>query len=436
MSSMRARARPASGVRSLGSVAVALDPREEQDVHEQEEQRLAAGMHARRRRLPPPTCGSVALALGAALALALLAALLLGTEMDVWQQRKASRHFAEAATSPAGAAGASQLGGAADQAAAAQAVEAAQPTKPALRSDQSKQEAATEAERLVQQMQRHVAQHGPAGPFRPAGCRWRERRELAPCTGGCDPATVPKRGMAFGGFEAIWRCHGYEWWDEAQQVWTVDQPAACRLQSIGMDEWAAAIAQMKQGNASGLTRGHQFSTWAIQEAQPPDGSGTATVAPAGINSPPVQAPMPGLRSADIGTQVRCAPAYCVFRNLFYRGGRFYFVQDPASPTQLGFPWQLGRNRQGTTLSVADAAEFAASVQARVVPGETVLLDWVFFMHPTALGHWLEALMPLFRQVRGMDRAGIWQAIGGGHVAAVAQCCDFALLIALPTSGDQ
>ncbi|KAI7842197.1 hypothetical protein COHA_004110 [Chlorella ohadii] len=111
--------------------------------------------------------------------------------------------------------------------------------------------------------------------------------------------------------------------------------------------------------------------------------------------------MPGLRSADIGTQVRCAPAYCVFRNLFYRGGRFYFVQDPASPTQLGFPWQLGRNRQGTTLSVADAAEFAASVQARVVPGETVLLDWVFFMHPTALGHWLEALMPLFRQVRGV-----------------------------------
>lgn len=373
-------------MRSLGSVAVALNHRVDPDVDEQEGIG-AAGLQAR-RRLPPPTCRLVALALAASLVIALLAALLLGSELDGWrQQREANRHPAAAATAPISAAGGDQPGGAAEQAA---------PVYPD--SPQSKHEAAeAEALRLVQQMQQHVAQHGPAGSFWPAGCRWREQSKLAPRTGGCDPATVPQLGKAFGGFEAVWRCHGYEWWDEAQQAWTPEQPAACRLQAVGADEWSAATAQLRNGNASELVGGHRISTWALQDARQQDENATTTIAmPTGTSSPPARVSQPALLGADFGTQVRCAQAYCVFKNLFYRGGRFYFLQNPGSPTKLAFPWQLGRSRQGATLSVADAAEFAATVRARVVPGETVLLEWVFFMHPTALGHWLETLMPLFR----------------------------------------
>lgn len=46
--------------------------------------------------------------------------------------------------------------------------------------------------------------------------------------------------------------------------------------------------------------------------------------------------------------------------------------------------------------MASVADFAASVRARVVPGETAALDFPFWMHSTALGHWLEAVLPLFR----------------------------------------
>ena len=406
-------------MRSLGSVAVACNHSSNPDVDEQEGQR-AAGLQAR-RRLPPPTCRLVALALAASLAIALLAALLLGTELDGWrQQREANRHPAMAAPPPISAAGGDQPGGAAEQAASVE------PDRP----ESKKAAAEAEAQRLVQQMQQHVAQHGPAGYFWPAGCRWREQSQLAPRTGGCDPATVPQLGKAFGGFEAVWRCHGYEWWHEAQQAWTPEQPAACRLQSVGAAEWAAAMAQLRNGNASELVGGHRISTWALQDARlqdenatttavmpigssgRPDENTTTTVAmPTGTSSQPASVAQPALLGADFGTQVRCAQAYCVFKNLFYRGGRFYFLQHPGSPTKLAFPWQLGRSRQGATLSVADAAEFAATVRARVVPGETVLLDWVFFMHPTALGHWLETLMPLFRRVWVLHGQGCGVRVG-------------------------
>lgn len=399
---MRARARPAGGVRYLGKVAVACCPTSDPGRDEPAEQQRAAGMQARQRRLPPPTRHFLWLVLAVSMAAALLAALLLGTEMDAWRfQREASRHPASAASQPTAAAEDAQQGSPVEHGAISEAQEAQTSSPSAAK--------AADAEQLVELMRQHVAQHGPAGSFWPAGCRWRERSERAPRTGGCDPATVPQRGAAFGGFEAVWRCHGYEWWSEAQGAWTSEQPAACRLQTVGVDVWAAAMAQLQQeGNASAQVGGQQISTWALQDAlqHEQQGSNKMAAAVAAAATPiNAQAPQSPHSSRGMGTQVRCAPAYCVFKNLFYRGGRFFFVQEPGSPTQLAFPWQLGRNRQGTTLSVADAAEFASAVQAGVVPGETVLLDWVFFMHPTALGHWLEALMPLFRRVPGRGGQG-------------------------------
>lgn len=64
------------------------------------------------------------------------------------------------------------------------------------------------------------------------------------------------------------------------------------------------------------------------------------------------------------------------------------MQPPAHPT--AGPQEI------TTLHVADAAAFAASVRWRAVPGDTLLFDYIYFTHPTAIGHWWEMVAPLYR----------------------------------------
>lgn len=289
-----------------------------------------------------------------------------------------------------------------------------------------------EAERLVREMERHVVEYGPAGSFWPAGCRWRaSTASPAPSGAACDPAKVRQRGLMFGGVGSVWRCHDYEWWDESSQSWTAEQPEACRLQTASLEAWAHEQAAAKVGGTgSAAWQGQpQLSTWtmeALKGSQGQDGaqhkaadwkqeSAADNAGGGGTATPPhgQQHPPGGLGGDDLATDVRCAGHYCAFRNLWYSGGRFYALQEPGSRARFQGEWQLGRNRQGGVLHVASAAEWARSVRVRVAPGETVLLDWLFFLHPTALGHWLESLLPLFRW------AG---AQGGANAAAASRIC--------------
>lgn len=64
------------------------------------------------------------------------------------------------------------------------------------------------------------------------------------------------------------------------------------------------------------------------------------------------------------------------------------------------PLRFSRNQEVNTLHVSDAQKFVDGIEWRVVPGDTLLFDFVFFMHPTAIGHWWEMLGPLYRQVSG------------------------------------
>lgn len=48
------------------------------------------------------------------------------------------------------------------------------------------------------------------------------------------------------------------------------------------------------------------------------------------------------------------------------------------------------------LRVASAEKFAASVLWRRVSGATLLLDFTFYLHPNAIGHWWEMIGPLYR----------------------------------------
>lgn len=62
-------------------------------------------------------------------------------------------------------------------------------------------------------------------------------------------------------------------------------------------------------------------------------------------------------------------------------------------------WKMTRNQELNVLHVHSAEEFAASTNARVVKGDTLLFDFVFFLHPTAIGHWCEMLFPLYSILR-------------------------------------
>lgn len=35
----------------------------------------------------------------------------------------------------------------------------------------------------------------------------------------------------------------------------------------------------------------------------------------------------------------------------------------------------------------------------VIPGDTIIFDFVYFIHPTAIGHWWEMLGPLFSTLK-------------------------------------
>jgi protein O-GlcNAc transferase len=63
-------------------------------------------------------------------------------------------------------------------------------------------------------------------------------------------------------------------------------------------------------------------------------------------------------------------------------------------------WRWSKNHEVTTLHVADARAWLRHTSWRVVPGDTLLVDYIFFVHPTAIGHWWELLGPLFSVLKG------------------------------------
>jgi len=49
--------------------------------------------------------------------------------------------------------------------------------------------------------------------------------------------------------------------------------------------------------------------------------------------------------------------------------------------------KISRNQQVTTIHVKNATAWFENVNHRVVRGDTLLFDYIFFVHPTAIGHW-------------------------------------------------
>ena len=62
----------------------------------------------------------------------------------------------------------------------------------------------------------------------------------------------------------------------------------------------------------------------------------------------------------------------------YNNGRFYLLVDgPAAVSG----WKMSRNQDLNVLHVHDAARFVDTLDFRLVPRDTLIFDFVFFLHP-------------------------------------------------------
>jgi hypothetical protein len=89
----------------------------------------------------------------------------------------------------------------------------------------------------------------------------------------------------------------------------------------------------------------------------------------------------------------------LYRNLWYNNGRWYALVDGDSHVPS---WKFSRNQEIVTLHVDNATTFLNSVKWRLVRGDTLLFDFIYFIHPTAIGHWWEMLGPLYSILKKTD----------------------------------
>lgn len=52
--------------------------------------------------------------------------------------------------------------------------------------------------------------------------------------------------------------------------------------------------------------------------------------------------------------------------------------------------KISRNQEITCIHVRNASEWVANTVHRVVRKDTLLFDYIYFIHPTAIGHWCAA----------------------------------------------
>eukprot|EP00890_Picochlorum_soloecismus_P004048 jgi/Picsp_1/4644/NSC_02014-R1_uncharacterized glycosyltransferase aer61-like isoform 1 len=146
-----------------------------------------------------------------------------------------------------------------------------------------------------------------------------------------------------------WRVRQYEYWNRNSQNWSSKRPLECEIES----EEVAKLGQRKP------------SSWE--------------------------------------TKIQTDKNYTVLRNLWYNNGVFYSLQKQNREKSS---FELTSNMDCNRLVVEDHKSFVSNIDAHYVTGESLLIDFVYFIHPTAIGHWLEHLLPLIsaRRLEGQKTA--------------------------------
>ena len=175
-----------------------------------------------------------------------------------------------------------------------------------------------------------TADDTPQGYF-PKGCVWR----LAPGS----------ENLCF------WDLRAYEYLDIVTGKWQQEQPAACRLDSELTSHWE---------------RGAKYGS---------DGD--------------------SLKS--LTTKVRCEKLYCVYWNAWYNNGSWYMLTDLQDHDTVRVAAASGGNQPSNGIvvskdiemfhiSVKNASLFKDQVESRWIAGQTVLIDFLFFLHPVRCRH--------------------------------------------------
>ncbi|CAL8471513.1 g11055 [Coccomyxa elongata] len=151
---------------------------------------------------------------------------------------------------------------------------------------------------------------------------------------GCKWRDVQREGTD----KEFWAVEEYEFWDDVKQTWTSKQQPGC------------------------IVEGHACLGWATE------------------------------REGSPRSEVNCTVTHCIYENLWYNNGRFYLLVDGPHPVT---GWKMTRNQDLNVLHVDNATAFVDNLKWRVVSNDTLLFDFVYFLHPTAIGHWGEMMFPLF-----------------------------------------
>lgn len=205
--------------------------------------------------------------------------------------------------------------------------------------------------------------HGPSLGNYPRGCRWRSVSAAAEAEGAWPRGNATTTTNTSSHNDTVLF---YEYWDTNTHTWTEEQPPTCRL--------------------------------------------------AGFPDPGPPAPW-RLHKGSPRTEVVPSTHAVAYRNLWYNNGRWYALVDSGRVVP---GWRFSKNHEVTPLHVADARAWLAATRWRVVPGDTLLFDFTFFTHPTAIGHWWELLAPLFSVLKGL----------GGRAGGFARPCDQVVLLHL------
>lgn len=208
----------------------------------------------------------------------------------------------------------------------------------------------------------------------PRGCRWREVAASPTSSDGSVPSSssLPsqQQQQQQPPSPPLTPLPDLEYWDTETHTWQATQPAACRL--------------------------------------------------SGVPAPGPPLPWSWLRGSP-RTESVPSSQHVTYTNLWYNAGRWHALVDGGRTVR---PWRLSRNHEVTPLHVASAESWTRGVRWTLVPGTTLLLDYTFFTHPTAIGHWWEIVAPLFSAMR---RGGAPDSSGGGGGSPAADLGGVVLL---------
>jgi hypothetical protein len=140
--------------------------------------------------------------------------------------------------------------------------------------------------------------------------------------------------------------------------------------------------------------------WAIRRARPP---GCDVLA----SGEKISASSPSLPPSSLTTRASCTRAACTFTNLWHVDGAWYALVNgtgtgggdgnEGGPPDEG--WAASPHVRVRRLALTDPAAWVRGATAATIPGTTALLDYRFFLHPTAIGHWAEAGLGLAAALR-------------------------------------